>query len=53
MERLHWSFPDPAAVEGTEEQRKAAFKKIRDQIHGRITVFLGEIASAPDETMKA
>jgi arsenate reductase len=39
---LHWSFEDPAAVEGTEEQRKDAFRKIRDRIHGRIMVFLGE-----------
>ena len=41
-ERLHWPFPDPAAVAGTDEQRKSAFRKIRDQIHGRIMVFLGE-----------
>jgi arsenate reductase len=51
--RLHWPFADPAAVEGSEEQRRAAFKKIRDQIHGRIMVFLGETSSASDETMKA
>ena len=42
VQRLHWPFPDPAAVEGSEEQRRAAFKKVRDQIHGRIMVFLGE-----------
>ena len=45
-QRLHWPFADPAAVEGSEEQRKVAFKKIRDQIHGRIMVFLGETSSA-------
>jgi arsenate reductase len=39
---LHWPFEDPAAVEGSEEERKAAFRKIRDQIHGRIMVFLNE-----------
>jgi arsenate reductase len=38
--RLHWSFDDPAAVEGPEDARLAAFRKIRDQIHGRIMVFL-------------
>jgi arsenate reductase len=38
--RLHWSFDDPAAVEGTEDTRLAAFRKIRDQLHGRIMVFL-------------
>jgi arsenate reductase len=41
-QRLHWPFEDPASVEGTEEDRKDAFRKIRDRIHGRIMVFLGE-----------
>jgi len=38
--RLHWPFPDPAAVKGSEEERLAAFRAVRDQIHGRILVFL-------------
>jgi arsenate reductase len=41
-QRLHWPFEDPASVEGTEDQRKDAFRKTRDRIHGRIMVFLGE-----------
>jgi arsenate reductase len=41
-QRLHWPFEDPASVEGTEDDRKDAFRKIRDRIHGRIMVFLGE-----------
>jgi arsenate reductase (thioredoxin) len=41
-QRLHWPFEDPASVAGTEEQRKDAFRKTRDRIHGRIMVFLGE-----------
>jgi arsenate reductase len=41
VKRLHWPFEDPAAVEGSEEVRKVAFRRIRDQIHGRIMVFLG------------
>jgi arsenate reductase (thioredoxin) len=40
--RLHWPFEDPASVQGTETQRRDAFRKIRDRIHGRIMVFLGE-----------
>lgn len=40
--RMHWPFEDPAAVRGSEDERKAAFRKVRDQIHGRIMVFLGE-----------
>ena len=41
VERLHWPFDDPAVVAGSEEQRKAAFRTIRDQIHARIRTFLG------------
>jgi arsenate reductase len=40
--RLHWPFQDPAVVQGTEDERIAAFRKAWDQIHGRIMVFLGE-----------
>ena len=39
-ERIHWSFEDPAAVEGSEEERKAAFRRIRDQIAERIRSFV-------------
>jgi arsenate reductase len=30
--RLHRSFDDPAAVEGSEEERLAAFRRVRDEI---------------------
>jgi arsenate reductase (thioredoxin) len=39
-QRRHWPFEDPAAAAGSEEQRIAAFRSIRDQIHQRIKVFL-------------
>jgi arsenate reductase len=35
VKRIHWSFEDPAAVEGTEAERLAAFRRIRDQIRAR------------------
>ncbi len=38
-ERIHWSFEDPAAVEGSEEDRLCAFRRIRDQIHARVKEF--------------
>ena len=38
--RLHWSFEDPAAVQGTEDQRNAAFRRIRNEIHERIQGFV-------------
>jgi len=40
--RLHWPFEDPAAVEGSEAERLAAFRIVRDQIHARIRTFLHE-----------
>ena len=36
----HWSFEDPAAVEGTDEQKRAAFSKIFKQIVARMNIFL-------------
>ena len=42
VKRLHWPVDDPAAVQGSEEVRKAAFRRIRDQLHARIKVFLDE-----------
>jgi|SRR6185369_17475117 len=42
--RLHWPFEDPAAVMGSEEQRIAAFRSIRDQIWERIKLFLDGVA---------
>jgi arsenate reductase (thioredoxin) len=30
--RLHWSFEDPARVEGSEEERLAVFRRVRDEI---------------------
>ena len=44
--RLHWSFEDPAAVEGSEAERQSAFRRIRDQIHDRIRQFFSEHAAA-------
>jgi arsenate reductase (thioredoxin) len=34
--QLHWSFEDPAAAQGTSEEQLEVFRKIRDQIYGRI-----------------
>lgn len=32
--RVHQNFEDPAAVEGSEEERLAAFRRVRDAIRG-------------------
>jgi arsenate reductase len=34
--RLHWSFEDPARFEGSEEERLAKFREVRDHIETRI-----------------
>jgi arsenate reductase (thioredoxin) len=38
-QRIHWSLEDPAAVQGSDEERLAAFRRIRDQIHQRLKSF--------------
>lgn len=38
--QVHWGFPDPSAATGTEEQRLAAFRAVRDAIAARIDAFL-------------
>jgi arsenate reductase len=34
--RLHWSFEDPSRAEGSEEERLAVFRSVRDRIGERI-----------------
>jgi arsenate reductase (thioredoxin) len=34
--RLHWSFEDPSRLEGSEEERLAVFRSVRDRIRERI-----------------
>lgn len=41
-ERLHWPFEDPAAFTEQGDARLTAFRKLRDRIHARVMVFLGE-----------
>ncbi len=40
--RLHWSFEDPAAFEGSLEDKLQKFRAVRDLIEQRITTWLGE-----------
>jgi arsenate reductase (thioredoxin) len=34
--RLHWSFEDPSRVEGSQEERLAVYRSVRDRIRERI-----------------
>lgn len=36
----HWGFEDPAAVEGTDQEKQAAFGKIFKQIMARMNTFV-------------
>ena len=38
--QVHWGFPDPSLVTGTEQERLAAFRHIRDLIASKIDQFL-------------
>jgi arsenate reductase (thioredoxin) len=45
--RLHWSFEDPAAFEGTQEEKLAKFREIRDQIDEQVRSWLIEMGIQP------
>jgi arsenate reductase (thioredoxin) len=38
--RIHWSFEDPAAAEGDVEGRLRVFRRVRDEIRGRLEQFI-------------
>jgi len=38
--RIHWSIEDPAAVQGSKEERLAAFRRIRDELRGYLRGFV-------------
>lgn len=35
-QQLHWSFDDPSGAQGSEEERLAVFRRVRDEIGERI-----------------
>ncbi len=40
--RFYWPFDDPAAVDGTDDEKLAKFREVRDQIDQRIRAWLIE-----------
>lgn len=38
-ERIHWSFDDPGAAGGTDEERLRVFREVRDAIQNRLRMF--------------
>lgn len=51
--QVHWGFPDPSRVEGSEEKRLAAYRHIRDLIATRINQLLGRSSSNSLEQLYA
>jgi arsenate reductase (thioredoxin) len=47
FKKLHWSFEDPAAARGSEEQRLAVFRRVRDEIGERVREFVKAAAAQP------
>ena len=45
--RIHWSFDDPAAVEGDELARLAVFRRVRDEILQRLQLLVAN--NNPDD----
>lgn len=43
----HWGFPDPAAVEGSDDDKRVAFVRTLHQIRNRVQLFL----ALPVETL--
>ncbi len=41
--KLSWRFPDPSAATGSEEERLAVFRKVRDGIRSRVKVLAARI----------
>lgn len=42
VERIHWSFDDPAAATGDEANRLGVFRRVRDEIRERMSEFINE-----------
>jgi thioredoxin type arsenate reductase len=40
LEQLHWTIDDPALVIGSDEERMRVFRRVRDEIRQRMSLFL-------------
>ena len=43
VNRLHWSLPDPSRATGSEEERLAVFRLVRDDIAARVSKLIGTV----------
>ena len=44
-QRIHWSLLDPAAVTGSLDEKRAAFRRVRDQLAAHLRNFLADETS--------
>ena len=44
--RLHWSFPDPSAIQASHEEKLARTREIRDTIKAKIEDWCAEVCAA-------
>lgn len=42
--RIHWTFPDPSAIGGSEEEKLEGTRRIRDAIKAKIEEWLDTVA---------
>ena len=40
VRRVHWSFDDPASAQGSDEERMAVFRRVRDEIAAALRLWL-------------
>jgi arsenate reductase len=43
--RLHWGFPDPSSFQGSDEEKLAKTREVRDTIRAKVTSWRAEISS--------
>jgi arsenate reductase len=41
--RLHWSFPDPSAIQGNHDEKLARTREVRDTIKAKIEAWCAEV----------
>jgi arsenate reductase len=41
---MHWGFPDPSAIGGTEEEKLAGIRPIRDDIKKRVLDWIESVS---------
>ena len=52
LQHIHWSFPDPAQLQGTHDEKMKEIRKIRDSIKEKIESWISEIAAGKDSEIE-